>query len=107
MRVSQQDIIPEISAEQVDQANRSWDFLESHAIPGVMLCGLSIVHERDNEQKEKEKESSERTSVIVTMWTPRYESISPRSVISKRLDKVDLIQLISLDPSPKSVISST
>ena len=55
MRVSQQDIVPEISAEQVDQANRSWDSLESHAIPGVMLCGLSIVHERDNKQKEKRK----------------------------------------------------
>ena len=54
MRVSQQDIVPEISAEQVDQADQSWDFLESHAIPSVMLCDLSIVHERDNKQvKEK------------------------------------------------------
>ena len=43
MRVSQQDIVPGISAEQVDQANRSWDSLESHAIPGVVLYGLSIV----------------------------------------------------------------
>ena len=53
MRVSQQDIVPGISAEQVDQANRSWDFLESHAIPGVVLCGLSIVHERENKQEEE------------------------------------------------------
>ena len=30
--------------------------LESHAIPGVMLCGLSIVHERDNKQKKKRKD---------------------------------------------------
>ena len=31
--------------------------LESHAIPGVMLYGLSIVHERDNKQKEKDRPS--------------------------------------------------
>ena len=30
--------------------------LGSHAIPGVMLCGLSIVHERDNEQAKEKKE---------------------------------------------------
>jgi hypothetical protein len=30
--------------------------LESHAILGVMLCGLSIVHERDDKQEEKEKD---------------------------------------------------
>ena len=53
MRVSQQDIVLGILAEQVDQANRSWDFLESHAIPGVVLYGLSIVHERENKRRKK------------------------------------------------------
>ena len=33
--------------------------LESHAIPGVMLCGLSIVHERENKRKEKKNRPSE------------------------------------------------
>ena len=31
--------------------------LESHAIPGVMLYGLSIVHERKNKRKEKYRPS--------------------------------------------------
>ena len=56
MHVSQQDIVPGISAEQVDQANRSWDSLESHAIPGVMLCGLSIVHKETTSQKKERKD---------------------------------------------------
>ena len=65
MRMSQQGIVPGISAEQVDQANRSWDFLESHAISGVVLYGLNIVHEREN--KEERKRLSEGVSVIVTL----------------------------------------
>ena len=54
MRVSKQDIVPGISAEQVDQANRSWDSLESHAIPGVMPHGLSIVQEKEDKKKRKD-----------------------------------------------------
>ena len=45
MRASQKSIVPGILAEQVDQANRSWDSLESHEILGVVPYGLSIVHE--------------------------------------------------------------
>ena len=40
---------------QVDRADQRWDFLESHVIPGVMLCGLSIVHGKITGRKEKEK----------------------------------------------------
>ena len=62
MHVNNKDIVLGISAEQVDQASRSWDFLESHASPGVMLCGLSIVHEGDNKQKEKDRPSEQAES---------------------------------------------
>ena len=67
MRVNQWSIVPGISAEQVDQANRSWDFLESHAIPGVVLWGLSIVHERNEKWIRTKRKSSKRNSIIVTL----------------------------------------
>ena len=56
MRVSQRSIVLGISAEQVDQANRSWDSLESHEILGVVPYGLSIIHER-SEKRVKEKKN--------------------------------------------------
>ena len=62
MRMSQQDIVAGISAEQVDQANRSWDFLESHAIPSVMLYGLSIVHGREDKRKEMKRKKIVRAN---------------------------------------------
>jgi hypothetical protein len=66
MRVNNKDIVPGISAEQVDQARWSWDFLESHAPPGVVLCGLSIVHEGDNKQKKKDRPSEQVEIVTQT-----------------------------------------
>ena len=85
--MSQIDTVPEISAEQVDQADQSWDFLESHAIPGVMLCGLSIVHERDVKQKKKEKivRANQRNRDITpspTRVLPRTQA-SPSTLSSK------------------------
>ena len=55
MRVSQQDIVPGISAEQVDQANQSWDSLESHAIPGVMLCVALVSYTKRQQVKRKKR----------------------------------------------------
>ena len=66
MHVSQRDIVLGISAEQVDQANRPWDFLESHAIPGVMLCGLSIVHKR--ETIETKGGNSKKGKIVRANW---------------------------------------
>ena len=64
MHVSQQDIVPGNLGRTSGPSQSVMGLLESHAIPGVMLCGLSIVHERDSKQK---KRSSEQTSVIVTL----------------------------------------
>ena len=63
MRVSQQDIIPGNLGRTNGPSQSVMGLLESHAIPGVMLWGLSIVHKRDNKQKRR---SSKRISVIVT-----------------------------------------
>ena len=64
MRMSQQGIVSGISAEQVDQANRSWDSLESHAIPGVMLYGLSIVHARKRTNQRERTSKKDRPSEL-------------------------------------------
>ena len=63
MHVSQRSIVPGISAEQVDQANWSWDSLESHEILGVVPYGLSIVHERSEKQVEKRKNRLSETAI--------------------------------------------
>ena len=63
MHVGQRSIVPRILAEQVDQANQSWDSLESHEILGVVPYGLSIVHER-SETRVKEEENCPSEIVI-------------------------------------------
>ena len=52
--VSQRDIVPDLGRAS-GPSQLVMGLLESHAIPGVMLYGLSIVHERDNKQRKKEK----------------------------------------------------
>jgi hypothetical protein len=66
MRVSQQDIVPEISAEQVDQANRSWDS-QSH-MRSLVSCSVALVSYTKEiiSKKGKKKESSKRNSVFMT-----------------------------------------
>ena len=64
MRVCQQDIVLGILALTSGPGSSVMGLLESHAIPGVVLLGLSIVQQRDSGEKEK---SSERTVVIVTL----------------------------------------
>ena len=69
MRMSQRGIVPNLGRTS-GPGRSTMRLLESHAIPGVMLCGLSIVHEEiitDNKRKER---SSERTSGIVTVHFP-------------------------------------
>ena len=54
MRVNQQDIVPDISAEQVDQANRSWDALGHMRL--LVSCSLALVSYTNEIAGEKKKD---------------------------------------------------
>ena len=55
MRVSQQDIVSGKLGRAGGPSQSIMGLLESHAIPGVVLHGLSIVHVRDNKKEEERK----------------------------------------------------
>ena len=64
MCVSQQDIVPGISAKQVDQANRSWDSW-SH-MRFLVSCSMALVsYTKKDNKKKKEEEIKDRPSELV------------------------------------------
>ena len=67
MRMSQRGIVPSLG-QTSGPGRSSMGPFESHAIPGVMSYGLSIVHEGiTSKRREERKRSSKRTSEIMTL----------------------------------------
>ena len=67
MRMSQRGIVPSLGRTS-GPGRSTMGLLESHAIPGVVPCGLSIVHEETTDKAKREKKrSSEQTSGIMTL----------------------------------------
>ena len=66
MRMSQRSIVPNLGRAS-GPGRSSMGLLESHATPGVVPHGLSIVHGKMTDKRVKRKRSSERTGEIVTL----------------------------------------
>ena len=81
MRMSQRSIIP--SPGRTGGLGRSpMGLLEPHAIPGVMLYGLSIVHEEVADRKKKEKKKIVQANKWNHDITPSPTRVLPRTQVS-------------------------